>query len=568
MNIVIYARFSSHSQTEQSIEGQLQVCYEYAKRQGYNVIGEYIDRAISGTTDNRPDFLRMIDDSAKKQFEGVLVYQLDRFARNRYDSAIYKAKLKKNGVRVLSARENISDDASGILVEGLLESIAEYYSAELSQKIRRGMDINAEKCLSTGGHLALGFKVDDTKHIIIDEETAPAVVKVFEMYAKGARIIDICDMLNAQGYKSSRGSAFNKNSLRKMLQNRRYLGIYTYKDMEIPDGVPRIISDDLFEEVQERLKVNRQNSGHYKAKTEYILTTKLFCGHCREMMTGIKGKSNAAKPYHYYKCNGAKRKECDKKPVRKERIEDIVVNECRKLLTSDNIDRIARETVALCEREKDSPVLKRLNNLLAENERKRNNLRDILIEAPNDSVRNLMYEKIPVLEQEKQDLEQQIAKEQLGHINITEQEVKFFLTSLQQGDINDLKYRKMLVNIFLDAVYLYDDRLIYYFNIGDKPVEVNAKLIEKVESTFLGNNAPPKTKRPIRVFLFLHSDGESNASGSEWGAGGAPEPRPGPPAGGRLPSAPSPKDDNSRRIAVLFCLQYHDRAVFFLLCVR
>lgn len=138
MNVVIYARFSSHSQTEQSIEGQLKVCYEYAESNHYTVVGEYIDRAISGTTDNRAEFQRMISDSDKHTFEGVLVYQLDRFARNRYDSAINKAKLKKNGVRVLSAKENIADDASGILVEGVLESMAEYYSVELSQKIHRG----------------------------------------------------------------------------------------------------------------------------------------------------------------------------------------------------------------------------------------------------------------------------------------------------------------------------------------------------------------------------------------------------------------------------------------------
>ena len=156
MNVVIYARYSSHSQTEQSIEGQLQICYEFAKNNGHIVIGEYIDRAQSGTTDSRAEFQRMIADSDKHTFEGVLVYQLDRFARNRYDSAINKAKLKKNGVRVISARENISDDASGILVEGVLESMAEYYSAELSQKIRRGMDINAEKCLSNGSNPGLG----------------------------------------------------------------------------------------------------------------------------------------------------------------------------------------------------------------------------------------------------------------------------------------------------------------------------------------------------------------------------------------------------------------------------
>lgn len=128
--VVIYARFSSYGQTEQSIEGQLRECYDFARRNEYAVIGEYIDRAMTETNDKRPSFLKMIDDSKKKTFDFVLVYQLDRFARNRYDSANYKAKLKKNGVRVLSAKESITDDASGILVEGMLESMAEYYSVE------------------------------------------------------------------------------------------------------------------------------------------------------------------------------------------------------------------------------------------------------------------------------------------------------------------------------------------------------------------------------------------------------------------------------------------------------
>lgn len=168
MNVVIYARYSSHSQTEQSIEGQLQVCYEYAQRNGYSVVGEYIDRAQSGTTDSRTEFQRMICDSDRRTFTGVLVYQLDRFARNRYDSAINKAKLKKNGVRVLSAKENITDDASGILIEGVLESMAEYYSVELSQKIRRGMTLNAEKCLSNGSNPGLGYYVDSERRYQIN----------------------------------------------------------------------------------------------------------------------------------------------------------------------------------------------------------------------------------------------------------------------------------------------------------------------------------------------------------------------------------------------------------------
>lgn len=176
--VVIYARFSSHSQTEQSIEGQLRECYDYAKKHDLLVVSEYIDRALTGTTDKRPSFLQMIEDSKKKTFDYVLVYQLDRFARNRYDSANYKAKLKKNGVRVLSAKENISKDASGIFIEGVLESMAEYYSAELSQKVKRAIRESYEKGYFIGGFGLFGYDIID-KHWVINETEAAVVRKIF-----------------------------------------------------------------------------------------------------------------------------------------------------------------------------------------------------------------------------------------------------------------------------------------------------------------------------------------------------------------------------------------------------
>ena len=480
MNAVIYARYSSHNQREESIEGQLKVCNEFAAKNGYNIVAEYIDRAISGTTDARPDFLRMIDDSAKKTFQYVIVYQLDRFARNRYDSAIYKSRLKKNGVRVLSARENITNDASGILVEGLLESMAEYYSAELAQKIKRGMDINASKCLSTGGNVALGYKVDNTKHFIIDEETAPIVQKIFEMYASGQTVAEITDSLNAQGLRTSRGVPFNKNSLRTMLQNKRYLGIYTYRDTEIPDGMPRIISDELFRKVQEEMTKNRKAPARHKAKAEYILTTKLFCGKCRDMMTGVSAKSHTGKEFFYYKCNNAKIKQCNKKAVRKEYIEDLVIDECRKLLTPANIDKIARAVVETAEKEKDTSTLRRLEKLLKDNERKRGNLMAAVSECDIETVRRQLYGELSRLGSEYEALEKELAIEQASAVSVTASEIKFFLSQLRKGNADSLQYRKTLINIFVNAIYLYDDRLLIAFNTGDKPVEITDELIDKL----------------------------------------------------------------------------------------
>ena len=447
MNVVIYARYSSHSQTEQSIEGQLAVCEEFARKNEYTIIGRYIDRAISGTTDNRPEFLRMIEDSSRKQFQGVLVYQLDRFARNRYDSAIYKAKLKKNGVRVFSAKENITDDASGILVEGLLESMAEYYSVELSQKIRRGLDINAQKGLATGGNVALGYKVNENRQFVIDERGAEIVRMVFAMYADGKTITEINKHLNSLNCKSSKGSAFNKNSLTKMLRNKRYIGIYTYKDMEIKDGIPRIVSNELFEQVAERLEKNKKAPAHFKAKAEYLLTTKLFCGYCKEMMTGESGTSKTGKMYNYYKCNRARKKECHKKPVPKDFIENFVVGECRALLTDENIEKITVEVMRINEQEQDKSNIKRIKKKITENGRKQGNILAAIAECEQENVRKPLYGHLAALEEERGRLEQQLSVEQLSHVSLTEDEIKFFLSHLRNGNINDEKYRQTLVNL-------------------------------------------------------------------------------------------------------------------------
>ncbi len=221
MNVVIYARYSSHSQTEQSIEGQIKACEAHAQQNGYTIIAQYIDRAISGTAaENRPEFQQMSVDRARHQFEAILVYQLDRFARNRYDSATYKARLKKNGVRVISARENITEDASGILMEAVLEGMAEYYSAELSQKVKRGMRINAEKGLITGGNISFGYKIEN-KTLVLNEETAPFVKEIFAMYLQHKTMAEITQYLNNHQLLTARGKHFDKNSIRRILINQR-----------------------------------------------------------------------------------------------------------------------------------------------------------------------------------------------------------------------------------------------------------------------------------------------------------------------------------------------------------
>ena len=159
MTAVIYARYSSDSQREASIEGQLRDCKDYAEKNGITVVGTYIDRAYSAKTDDRPDFQRMIKDSGKKIFDVVLVWKLDRFARNRFDAVNYKYQLEKNGVHLVSAMEPISQGPEGIMVESMLIGMAEYYSAELALKVARGERENALQCKYNGGVVPLGFTI-------------------------------------------------------------------------------------------------------------------------------------------------------------------------------------------------------------------------------------------------------------------------------------------------------------------------------------------------------------------------------------------------------------------------
>ena len=428
MNIVIYARFSSHSQTEQSIEGQLRVCYEYAKANGHIVIGEYIDRAQSGTSDNRSDFQRMIEDSERHAFQGVLVYQLDRFARNRYDSAINKAKLKKNGVRVLSAKENITDDASGVLIEGVLESMAEYYSVELSQKIKRGMEINAKKCLANGSNPGLGYRVNKDRTFSIDEEEAQIVREIFERYASGEVVADIIRDLNARQFKTSRGKEFNKNSINRILHNRRYIGYYIYKGEETPGGMPRIIDDALFNRVQSILEANKKAPGRTKGRMEYLLTTKLFCGHCKEPMTGYGGTSKTGARYHYYKCNGSKKKLCSKLPVPKEEIEEIVINACMYLFTEERIKFIADAIYKACLEDGDLLSIKRIQETIDETDKAIENLWNALEQG--QSVQRIT-ERINKREAEKKELEKQLAIEKRKKIGFDYDQILHFNEIIQ-----------------------------------------------------------------------------------------------------------------------------------------
>ncbi len=483
-NAVIYARFSSHAQNEQSIEGQLAECYNFAQRNDLRITHEYIDRALTGTTDKRPEFLQMIEDSKRKGFQYVLVYQLDRFARNRYDSATYKAKLKKNGVRVLSAKENITDDASGILIEGVLESMAEYYSAELSQKIKRGIAISASKCKFFGGSVPLGYKVNEQKDFIIDEDTAPIVRKLFEMFVAGYNYADLIRYLNERGIPTSTGGKWNKSSFHRIFSNRRYLGKYIFHGEEIDGGIPQLIDDELFADVQKVLAKYAAAPSRGKAKVEYLLSEKLLCGKCGNKMTGISSTSKSKKIHHYYKCVGVTKSVCDKRTIRKQFIEDeiiaaIVGNGTEQnphgVLTDEFIDTIAAETYMLIQAERNDSEIKRLESLVADNQKAINNLMQALMLG---KIADTILAQIEKLESENKELNDTIESEKALQINYTYADIRKWLQHFRTLDYSKTKNRKDLIDTFIYRVLLYDDKMKVIFNLkGEQQNELLLNLI-------------------------------------------------------------------------------------------
>lgn len=300
MTAVIYARYSSDNQREESIEGQIRECTVYAEKNGFTVVKHYIDRAISAKTDNRPQFQQMIKDSERGIFDVIIVWKLDRFARNRYDSARYKTQLKRNGVKLVSATEVISAGPEGIILESVLEGYAEYYSADLSEKVIRGMTENALKGKFTGGAIPFGYTINADRRFEIDPLTAPFVAETFQRYNDGQTMREIRDWLNEKGIKNKRGGPMTFNTIQHMLNNLRYIGKLKYRDILIPDAIPPIVSVELFDDVQEKMLKNKKAPARRKAEDDYLLTTKLFCGYCGALMFGESGTSRTGEVHRYY----------------------------------------------------------------------------------------------------------------------------------------------------------------------------------------------------------------------------------------------------------------------------
>lgn len=527
-NIVIYARYSSDAQKKDSITQQVKACKEFAEKNDMKVIKVYKDEAKTGRNDERDEFQKMLSESKHKGFEAVLVWKFDRFARNMRDALNNEKILEDNGVKVISATELIPAGAIGIIVKAVLLGINEYYSADLAEKTMRGANQNAEKCLYNGGTVPLGYKISKEKKYVIDEENAQWVQKIFTMYANGKMVSEICEYLNAMGIKSATGAKFNKASLHTMLKNKKYIGVYTYKDISVPGGVPRIISDELFEKVQKVLEANKKLPARKRAFEEYLLTGKLFCGVCKDkynkdvMMVGHSG--NAKMKYCYYKCKNEKT--CGKKMIPKEVIEEQVIQKCRSILTDKNINAIARRIHKIAQKDNANAMLIRLLDEQKDRQKAKANLMRTLESCEDDEMTQEILLRVKEINNELEELETQIAKEKIKSMGLNEHDIRFFLTQFRDYDILNVLHRKAIVNMLINRIYVYDDydgdkknpniRLTFFLNVGHDTAEITDKLYADTQGNTQGKgvclslNSGHQTKsepffygRMVRIFIYI-----------------------------------------------------------------
>lgn len=461
---VVYARYSSAGQKEQSIDGQLAAAYKYAEAKGYQIVHEYIDRAMTGRNDDRDDFQRMLSDTGKHQFSVIIVWKVDRFGRNREEITFNKYRCKKNGVRVEYVAENMPEGPESVILEAVLEGMAEYYSLQLSQNVKRGLLENAKHHKAVSGTPPLGYKLTEDKHFEVDPDTAPLVKVIYEKYAAGETLFEIIRYLNNAGYKTPRGKPFARTSLDKLLKNEKYIGIYKFKDIIYDeDAVPALIDKDLFYKVQDMLEKNKRAPVKNWNYSDYLLTGKLFCGHCGDPMVGKAGHGKSGRKYDYYIC-----KKNDKKPVRKEWIEETVLQEVHRILDDDEIFQMIVDNTWEYYLEQDTKEHEREAMLkqIADIEKGIANLSKAVEQGmPFDVVSGRLDE----LSGQKIALQKAIAELEIQKgFKLTKDHIQFFLEQFRSMDASDRNCEKRLISVFVNAIYVYDDKLKIAFNYSEE----------------------------------------------------------------------------------------------------
>ena len=454
---VAYARYSSANQRDVSIDQQLQDIRAYADREGYTIIFEYADRAKSGyhNSERRTEFQAMLHAAGSGAFDTVIAWKVDRFGRNRRESATFKGQLADQGVKVVYAMEPIPDGAAGVLTEGMLEAIAEWYSRNLSENVRRGRRDNAMKCHANGERL-FGYSINKDGHYEINETEAALVRYIFTLYAQGNSFHALEARLKEEGVRTPRGTYYCKATLMYMIANESYIGTFHYEDIRVPGGMPAIIEKELWDQCQALRQVTKKK--YEKSDVLYLLSGKCFCGQCGSGMTGSYSSSDRAKKRTFYYCCSARKSKytCDMPYKRKELLEtkvfDSLLNKC---LVDQLLNRFVDAIVETLDQYHQDPAGGNMEKELSSIRKKISNINQAISEGIWTKQTGEMLNDLTVREEQ---LEKMITTKKLTENQmITRDRILFYLHKIADGKREDQDYLRSLALTFINSITVYDN---------------------------------------------------------------------------------------------------------------
>lgn len=472
---VIYARYSSSNQREESIEGQIRICTEYAKKKGYKITNQYIDRAMTGKNDNRPAFRQMLNDSDKGMFDVLLVYKTDRFARNRYDSAIHKTRLKKNKVQIEYAAEQIPNDSTAVLIEGFLENLAEYYSVNLSENTKRGKYENALKKKSNGGVTPIGYKRIDGS-LVIDEEKAPIIRFIFQNYIDGISYANIIKKA-----RERYGIKLSMSGLKLILQNEVYTGKYIYNTYDgetfvYEDNHEAIVSRETYEKAKEKRLANKRSPNAGKGKRKYALSGLIKCGECGgHIIVSHSYKNGEPAFFRLYCLNRKEHKNCNNPTRKMEIVENAVIEAIKnKILDRKTIKTLAEKACSLQE-DNSLDKLKELQTELKNVQKSKNN---IIAAIEQGIITPTTKDRLQELEHLESDLQVKIATEKKAeNKNLTVPEIEKFLKKYCSGNMQDETFRFELTHTFVKEILIFKDRFEITLKLSDMEIKETVEFV-------------------------------------------------------------------------------------------